>query len=107
MSDILEKDGSLSRELKEEIRKTLAQNNGCLYCKAKGKPKNHLTDDKSIICLGFVEVYLKLGTDIPEEILRLLSSTLTNAEISELLAFISFTTCQQYFGALIQLEANE
>jgi len=33
-----------------------------------------------------------------------LKEYLTEAEISELLAFICFTTAQQYFGALMQLK---
>lgn len=104
LSKTLEKDAYLSKELKEEIRKMLAQKNGCLYCKAKGMHNHHLTDEISLLCIGFAEVYLKLGTNIPNYILELLKETLSDCEISELFAFISFTTCQQYFGALMQLK---
>lgn len=42
LEDILKNEGQLSVDLKEEIRKILAQNSGCLYCKSKGKPNKNL-----------------------------------------------------------------
>lgn len=105
LSESLESDHSLSQELKEELRKMLAQKNGCMYCKAKGKPSMQFTDEKSAVCIGFVEVYLTLGPNIPNYVIKILKETLTEKEISELVAFITFTTCQQYFGAIMQLEA--
>ena len=61
LSDTLENTSALNAELKEEIRRMLAQKNGCQYCKAKGKPTGSLTGEKSAICIGFTEVYIKLG----------------------------------------------
>lgn len=104
LSESLETDNQLSSDLKEEIRSMLAQNHGCAYCKAKGKPSGKFTDEKSMICLVFVDVYMKLGTEIPDYILQTLNDHLTEAEMSELIAFITFTTCQQYFGAIMKLE---
>ncbi|WP_147641304.1 carboxymuconolactone decarboxylase family protein [Mammaliicoccus lentus] len=105
LSESLERAHSLSKELKEEMRRMLAQKNGCMYCKAKGKPSNQLGDEKSAVCIGFVEVYLTLGTDIPDYVIKILKETLNKQEISELISFITFTTSQQYFGAIMQLEA--
>ena len=45
LSDTLENTNALNAELKEEIRRMLAQKNGCQYCKAKGKPTGSLTDE--------------------------------------------------------------
>ncbi|MDW8570257.1 carboxymuconolactone decarboxylase family protein [Staphylococcus shinii] len=104
LSKSLEKERLLSQALKEELRRMLAQKNGCKYCKAKGKPSHELTDEKSAICIGFVEVYLTLGTAIPDYAIKILKDHLTPSEISELIAFVSFTTCQQHFGAIMQLE---
>ncbi|MFU0761298.1 carboxymuconolactone decarboxylase family protein [Staphylococcus pasteuri] len=101
----LESKGQLSAKLKEEVRRMLAQNNHCQYCKAKGKPQGNILDEKEQICIGFVDVYLKVGENIPNEVIRLLKQYLTNIEIVELIAFISFTNCQQQFGALMKLEA--
>ena len=53
-------DAILEQKL-EEIRKILAQNSGCLYCKSKGKPNKKFTDEKSLVCIGFVDVYVSVS----------------------------------------------
>ncbi|GEQ05019.1 carboxymuconolactone decarboxylase family protein [Staphylococcus gallinarum] len=105
LSNTLSGSEQLSQNLKEELRKMLAQNHGCNYCKSKGKPNLQFSDQKSLICIGFTDVYIKSGTNIPKQVIKVLQSTLTDKEISELIAFITFTTCQQHFGAIMQLEA--
>ena len=42
----------------------LAQKNGCQYCKAKGQPTGSLKDEKSSVCIGFTEVFIKMGDQI-------------------------------------------
>lgn len=106
LGEVLEKDGLLSSELKEEVRRTLAQSNGCEYCKAKGKPQPDKFNEKISIAVGFAEVFLKQKGDIPNSIFEILRECLTEGEISELCAFIAFTTASQYFGAMMKLEAE-
>lgn len=104
LGDILERDGLLSAKLKEQVRRVLAQTNGCEYCKAKGKPEPHLYDEKTSIAVGFAEVFLKYKKEnIPDFAFNLLRETFSDEEISELCAFLCFTTAQQYFGATMQL----
>lgn len=100
----LEKDGYLSSTLKEEVRRTLAQQNGCQYCKAKGVPNPQDYDEKTAVCTGFAEAFLATKGHTASYVTAVLKDYLTDAEISELLAFICFTTAQQYFGALMQLK---
>lgn len=104
LSDVLENNSALSAELKEEIRRMLAQKNGCQYCKAKGKPIGSLTDEISAVCIGFTEVYLKLGDQIPTTYTDILKSHLSDKEIVELITFITFTNAQQQFGAIMKLQ---
>ncbi|PAD83875.1 alkylhydroperoxidase, partial [Niallia circulans] len=66
LGDVLEKDLNLSSHLKEQVRRTLAQSNGCEYCKAKGKPEPHLFDEKTSIAVGFAEAFLKQKGDISD-----------------------------------------
>lgn len=106
LSDMLENEGTLSKALKEEIRRMLAQKNGCQYCKAKGQPTGNLKDEKSSVCIGFTEVFLKMGDQIPDNIMQVLKELLTEKELVELIAFVTFTNAQQHFGALMQLEPN-
>ncbi|MGZ2417390.1 alkylhydroperoxidase family enzyme [Staphylococcus caledonicus] len=106
LSDLLENDGALSKELKEEIRRMLAQKNGCMYCKAKGQPTGSLKDEKSVVCIGFAEVFIKMGDQIPDNIINVLKENLNEQEIVELVSFITFTNAQQYFGAIMKLEPD-
>jgi len=57
LEDILGGDNSLSASLKEQVRRTLAQKNGCEYCKAKGKPNPDEFDEKTSLAVGFAEVF--------------------------------------------------
>lgn len=104
LGDILEKDGNLSSQLKEQVRRTLAQSNGCEYCKAKGKPEPHLFNNKISIAVGFAEVFLKQQGDISDATFNVLKEYLSDVEIIELCAFITFTTASQYFGAMLALK---
>ncbi|WP_025113586.1 hypothetical protein [Lysinibacillus fusiformis] len=104
LGEAVEKDGHLSAHLKEEVRKTLAQKNGCQYCQAKGIPDPQHYDEKTAVCTGFAEAFLVTKGHTVPNVTAVLKEYLTEAEISELLAFICFTTAQQYFGALMQLK---
>ena len=106
LGTVLEKDGHITAELKEQVRRTLAQRNGCEYCKAKGKPDPEKFDEKTSIAVGFAEVFLMQKGDIPDSIFSVLQESLSEEEISELVAFISFTTASQYFGAMMKLETE-
>lgn len=107
LGDVLENDGLLPAKLKEQVRRTLAQSNGCEYCKAKGKPDPLLFDEKTSIAVGFAEVFLKQKSDISDAHFNILKDYFTKEEISELCAFITFTTAQQYFGAMMKLKPQE
>jgi len=106
LGTVLEKDGHITAELKEQVRRTLAQRNGCEYCKAKGKPDPEKFDEKTSIAVGFAEVFLMQKGDIPDSIFSVLQESLSEEEISELVAFISFTTASQYFGAIMKLQTE-
>lgn len=104
LGDVLEKDGILTSTLKEQVRRTLAQSNGCEYCKAKGKPDPVQFDEKTSIAVGFAEVFLKQKSAIADSSFDVLREWFSEGEISELCAFISFTTASQYFGAMMKLK---
>ncbi len=101
--DLIE-EGALSSDVKEQVRRTLAQSNGCAYCKAKGKPKKNMMDEKMILATGFADLFLKVKGNIPDSIFLLMNETFTIPEISELCAFITFCTESQYYGAIMNLQ---
>ncbi|NPC91569.1 carboxymuconolactone decarboxylase family protein [Bacillus sp. WMMC1349] len=105
LAEELSNDGFLAKELKEQVRRVLAQGNGCEYCKAKGKPEasNH---EKTSLAMGFAEVFLAQRDHISDRQFAVLKELFSEEEIVELTAFICFTTAQQYFGALMKLPAD-
>lgn len=106
LGESLNNAGQLSPTLKGQVRRTLAQQNGCEYCRAKGKPDQIQFDEQTAVAVGFAEVFLKMKGDIPSSIIEVLKETFTEAEISELCAFITFMTASQYVGAMLGLEAE-
>jgi alkylhydroperoxidase family enzyme len=104
LGNILENDALLSAEFKEQIRRTLAQENGCEYCKAKGKPNFSKDDKKLSIAIGFTQVFLADPKSVPDSSFEILKEYFCDEEISELCAFITFTTASQYFGSLMKLK---
>jgi len=106
LGESLNNAGQLSPTLKEQVRRTLAQRNGCEYCRAKGKPDQIQFDEQTAVAVGFAKVFLKMKGEIPSSIIEVLKETFTEAEISELCAFITFMTASQYVGAMLGLEAE-
>lgn len=104
LGDTLAADGKLSATLKEQVRRTLAQQNGCDYCKAKGKPEPEAFDERITLAVGFTDVFIQLKGNTPASSISVLQDVFTDAEISELCAFIAFMTASQYVGAMLGLE---
>ncbi|MCC5891262.1 carboxymuconolactone decarboxylase family protein [Exiguobacterium sp.] len=104
LGDTLTDDRKLSTELKEQVRRTLAQQNGCDYCRAKGRPDPETYDERTALAVGFADVFLNMKGKTPASSIRVLQETFTDAEISELCAFIAFMTASQYVGAMLGLE---
>lgn len=104
LDDELANRGRLSSELKEQVRRVLATGNGCTYCQAKGKPALTPDDVKLSCAMGFAEVFLYERDQVKDAQFDMLKEYFSDEEISELVAFICFTTAQQYFGALMKLQ---
>ena len=94
--------GTFSAELKEEVRRTLAFNNGCEYCKAKGNPSNAIIDLRTQVAAHVADLSSK-ETHISDQDFCTMREVFTESEISELLSFICFITACQRFGALLNL----
>ncbi|MPM65974.1 hypothetical protein SDC9_112878 [bioreactor metagenome] len=92
-------------ELKEEVRRTLAFNNRCEYCMAKGNPSDNMTDSKIIIATKIADIISK-GDIIKDDDFYSLKSQFSDKEISELLAFICFITASQRYGASLDLQPS-
>ncbi|MGE7604149.1 carboxymuconolactone decarboxylase family protein [Peribacillus sp. NPDC097675] len=103
LSEEISSDGALTKELKENVRRVLAYGNGCTYCQGKGRPL--ITEDiKESYAMAFAEVFLTQREKIEATFFVILKEVFSDEEISELVAFICFTTAQQYFGAMLGLK---
>jgi alkylhydroperoxidase family enzyme len=101
---VFESKGSLSTELKEQVRRTLAQGNGCEYCRAKGAPNRNQEDEKISVAVAFAEMFMKYRSSINEQTFDVLREKFSELEIIELSTYICFTTASQYFGAIMNLQ---
>ncbi|WLR41834.1 hypothetical protein LC087_13415 [Bacillus carboniphilus] len=61
-------------------------------------------DENISIAIGFAEVFAKQRGDISDSIFQLLEDTFTDEEISELCAFVAFTSACHDFGEMMKLE---
>jgi alkylhydroperoxidase family enzyme len=97
--------GSLGAELKEQVRSALAFGNGCEYCQAFGtRPSGEQPDAKISLALAFTDMFLQDHTAIDDSAFTVLKEEFTDAQISELVAFICFVSAGQRFGATMKLE---
>lgn len=96
---------TFTTELKEEVRRTLAFNNGCEYCMAKGKPSNNILDSKILLATKIAD-FISKNQAIDDTYFSILKNEFKDNEISELLALICFITASQKFGALLDLQPS-
>ena len=98
-------DGTLGAELKEQVRSALAFGVGCEYCQAFGtRPSDVQPDPKISLALAFTDMFLQDHNAIEDSTFQVLREEFTDAQISELLAFICFVSAGQRFSATLKLE---
>lgn len=96
---------TFSAELKEEVRRTLAFNNGCQYCIAKGRPSNNISNLKVLTAVKFADMFSK-NISFDNTHFSALKEEFDDKEISEFFALMCFITASQKFGALLDLQPN-
>lgn len=99
--------GTLSAELKEQVRRTLAYGNECPYCMAKGRPDDIQKVEEISVAVTFAYTFVHDKQAIDDTMFRVLKQYWTEKEIVELCAYICFITASQQLGFLFQLQPNE
>jgi len=94
----------LDATLLEEVRRTLAHENKCEYCMAKGKPNDHKTDKRELFATAFATMFAIDHLSINDGHFAMLREVFTEKEISAFVAFISFISASQKFGAVMNLQ---
>jgi alkylhydroperoxidase family enzyme len=92
---------TLSPELKEQVRRTLALRTGCEFCASLGRPAAQQPDPKSSLAVAFADAVATDHTAISDAQVGLLFEEFTTPQLVELLIWISFEYAGQIFGALI------
>ena len=92
---------TLSPELKEQVRRTLALRTGCEFCASLGLPAAEQPDPRDSLAVAFADAVAMDHTAISDAQLEVLLEEFTVPQVVELLIWISFEYAGQMFGALI------
>lgn len=92
---------TLSPELKEQVRRTLALRTGCEFCASLGRPAAEQPGPKSSLAVAFAEAVATDHTAISDAQVKVLFEEFTIPQVVELLIWIAFEYAGQMFGALI------
>jgi alkylhydroperoxidase family enzyme len=96
---------TLPPHLKEEVRRTLAQQTGCRFCASLGRPSPDHATRRESLAVAFADAVGSDHTAISDAQVRVLFDEFTIPEIVELLVWISFEYAGQLFGCLIADES--
>ena len=96
---------TLPAQLKEEVRRTLAQQTGCRFCASLGQPSPDHATRRESLAVAFAAAVASDHTAISDAQVRVLFDEFTLPEIVELLTWISFEFAGQLFGCLIADES--
>ena len=92
---------TLSPQLKEEVRRTLAQRTGCQFCASLGRPADDHETRSESLAAAFADAVALDHTAISYAQIKPLLDEFTEPQIVELLMWISFEYAGQMFGCLI------
>lgn len=91
----------------EQVRRALAFNNLCQYCMTKaGPPAKNPDSIRLAEALRFANKFSIDHTSITENEIKRLQKHFTDQELVELIAFCSFTSASQRFGASLGLQSK-
>ena len=104
LENVLFNESSLSAELLEHVRRTLAFGNECEYCMVKGgKPVLDKEDKKRRAANAFAAMFVLDHKSINDAHFEMLKEEFSDREISELCSFISFISANQKLGRIYDL----
>ena len=92
---------TLSPELKEQVRRTLALHTGCEFCASLGRPAAEQPNRKDSLAVAFAEAAAVDHAAISDAQFEVLLEEFTIPQVVELLTWIAFEYAGQMFGALI------
>jgi hypothetical protein len=94
----------LEPELKEEVRRMVAQQSGCLFCSSLGDPQGSYDDPRWAAAVAYGKAFASNPVAVSDEDWQALSAHFNDTEISELTAWIAFMFAGEMFGAAMKLD---
>jgi len=101
--------GLLPADLKEEVRRSLADGIGCRFCASLGDPDPSRRDARTSLAVAFAETVLTNIQDlrsIDDTVFDVLKAEFSDAEIVELSVWTLFMIAGQAFGALMRIRES-
>lgn len=96
--------GLLPVELKEEVRRALAQVSGCQFCASLGQPQGEYSDPRVQSAVEFARELGANPTGISDERFADLKKHFSEEEIVELGLWAAFMFGSEMFGAMMKLD---
>ncbi|MGM9516260.1 hypothetical protein ACS5PK_18565 [Roseateles sp. DB2] len=95
----------LPADLLEQVRRTLATSHGCAYCQAKAGPpdRSHATLRTSL-AVAYAEAFAADHKAIEASQIHMLREHFSDAELVELVAFVSFMWAGGSFGRVLGVQ---
>jgi alkylhydroperoxidase family enzyme len=98
----------LPADLLEQVRRTLALGHGCEYCQAKGGPPDRTHASlRTSLAVGLAQVFASGHRNIDASSLEPLREHFTDAELVELVAFMSFMWAGGAFGNVLGIRPSQ
>jgi alkylhydroperoxidase family enzyme len=95
---------ALDRNLKEEVRRTVAHQIGCAYCTSQGSPTPNIEDIKTKTAVDFAKKVIQTQKQITKQDIELLEKHFSEKEIAEVCAYICCIMGLGQFGAVLNVD---
>jgi alkylhydroperoxidase family enzyme len=104
VDELLRFGGRLDAELKEEVRRALAQQSGCRFCASLGEPKQNQEDARVAAAVRFGTTVARDPKGVTDADFDLVREHFSTEEIVELSCWITFMYGAEAFGAIMNLD---
>ena len=97
----------MPKDLLEQVRRTLTLGHGCAYCQAKsGPPDDRHVALRTSLAVALAQAFAVDHKAIVKPQIDVLRETFSDAELVELVAFISFMWAGGTFGKVLGIQPN-
>ncbi|MDH4190042.1 MAG: hypothetical protein OEW21_07550 [Betaproteobacteria bacterium] len=98
----------LPKDLLEQVRRTLALGTGCVYCQAKaGPPDDRHGALRTSLAVALAQAFAADHRTIDKLLIEVLREEFSDAELVELVAFMSFMWAGGTFGKVLGIRSAE